>query len=246
MKNNLIKQTKMEREIPMMPEEFKSGKTYQSIQGKGTTVPKEGLTSTRWTKEEEDWCWKLYKEGYSYKDIAESVGRKENSVSIKMKRLKKANGEYNKKRIEDICNVNDMYMEYMNNKYKEVTVLDVFDGLNKYYSTKGYKVIENNKNTSIKADYNMDGGKLLITLASKNEKMDIVDIDSFGACITYLEDALKIAEKGIILTFGELGHKRWKRLDFVSKHYNIKDLEDITLENLIENVLNKAKDMGKY
>ena len=68
MKKN-TKHNNSNREIPIMPEEYKSGITYHIPKGKSTTVKEEGLTSTRWTKEEEEWCWNLYKEGYNYKEI---------------------------------------------------------------------------------------------------------------------------------------------------------------------------------
>lgn len=236
--NNIIK------EVPIMPEEYKSGITYHIPKGRSTTVGEEGLISTRWTKEEEEWCWKLYKEGYKYKDIAKSIGRPFNSVSIKMKRLKKKHNEYNEAHIEDKHITNDLYMEYMNNKYGDNTILDVFCGCNKYYSTRGYNVVENDIDTSIEADYNMDATKLLSKLVSENEKFDIVDLDPFGASITYLEDSLKIANVGLVMTFGELGHKRWKRLDFISKYYNINTVEDITLTNFVDNVIIKAKELG--
>jgi hypothetical protein len=43
-----------------------------------------------------------------------------------------------------------------------------------------------------------------------------------------------MATKGIIITFGELGHKRWKRLDYVSRYYGITTLEDFTLKTLVD------------
>ena len=53
----------------------------------------------------------------------------------------------------------------------------------------------------------------------------------------YSEKALDIAEHGLVMTLGELGHRRWKRLDFISKHYsNIKTIEDITVENFVEEI----------
>ena len=45
-----------------------------------------------------------------------------------------------------------------------------------------------------------------------------------------------MAQKGIIITFGELGHKRWKRLDFVRRYYGIESMEEFTLKNLVEHV----------
>ena len=43
-----------------------------------------------------------------------------------------------------------------------------------------------------------------------------------------------MSKKGIIITYGEMGHKRWKRLDFVSKRYDINNVEEFTIDKLIE------------
>lgn len=38
------------------------------------------------------------------------------------------------------------------------------------------------------------------------------------------------------MTLGELGHLRWKRLDFVRRYYGIETLEDFTIDNLIAEI----------
>ena len=37
---------------------------------------------------------------------------------------------------------------------------------------------------------------------------DLIDIDPFGSVYDCLELAIKMAKKGIIVTYGEYGHKR--------------------------------------
>ncbi|MCS5736874.1 hypothetical protein, partial [Herbiconiux daphne] len=56
--------------------------------------------------------------------------------------------------------------------------------------------------------------------------------------------AVPLANKGIILTLGEMGHVRFKRLDFVSKHYGIKTLEEFTVENIVDKILNEFKELN--
>jgi hypothetical protein len=68
----------------------------------------------------------------------------------------------------------------------------------------------------------------------QNEKFDLVDLDPFGSAYDCFDLAIKTAKKGLIITYGEIGHKRWKRLDFVERYYNIKNLEDFTINNLIK------------
>lgn len=43
-----------------------------------------------------------------------------------------------------------------------------------------------------------------------------------------------------MITLGELGHKRWKRLDYVAPRYNIQALEDLTVTHLIDKIQNIA------
>lgn len=37
-----------------------------------------------------------------------------------------------------------------------------------------------------------------------------------------------------MITLGEMGHKRWKRLDYVGSHYGIQSIEDFTSDNLVK------------
>ena len=64
----------------------------------------------------------------------------------------------------------------------------------------------------------------------------MIDLDPFGSAYDCFDLAVKMAKKGLIITLGELGHKRWKRLDFVRTHYGIKTLDAFTIENLIQHI----------
>ena len=67
-------------------------------------------------------------------------------------------------------------------------------------------------------------------------RYDVVDLDPFGSAYECLDLAVKMADKGLVVTFGEMGHKRFKRLDFVSRYYGINTMEDFKVENLIQEV----------
>ena len=62
-------------------------------------------------------------------------------------------------------------------------------------------------------------------------KFDLIDLDPFGSAYDCFDLAIKMAKKGLCITLGELGHKRWKRLDFVSSHYGIDNIDNLTLSN---------------
>lgn len=224
-------------EIPLMPEEFKSGIEF--------FVKYNGTMATKWTDEEEAWCWDLFKQGYKYSEIAYSIGRQEQATRTKMKRLKKKYNIYNDKHRDDKYTTNNIYLEYMTNKYDVHSVLDVFCGYEMFYSKQGYNSINNDINKEIACDYNLSANKLLKLMIKENRKFSIVDLDSFGATITYLEDALELAENGLVMTLGELGHRRWKRLDFISKHYsNINSIEKITVDNFVDEIIRLASLKG--
>lgn len=221
----------LDDEVPMFPEELKK----EIIIAEHKTFT---LQARPWSDLEEDWAWDLYEQGYNYSQIAKSLGRENSSsVPLKMKRLKKAKNKYNDKHKEDKYYNNKKFLLYMGESIQ--TVLDCFCGEKKYYSD--YKVHNNDINTKIEADTNLDTDVLLKQLVSKNVKFDLVDLDPYGASITYLDDALKIAKKAIVMTLGELGHRRWKRLDFISKHYDINKVEDININKLVQEIIKKAK-----
>lgn len=82
----------------------------------------------------------------------------------------------------------------------------------------------------------MDALACICYLYSKGATYDIVDLDPFGSAYDCFDLAIKMAKKGLVITLGELGHKRWKRLDYVSRYYGIETLEDFTIERLVEHI----------
>ena len=70
-----------------------------------------------------------------------------------------------------------------------------------------------------------------------DERFDLIDLDPFGSAYDCFDLAIKMAKRGVIITFGEIGHKRFKRIDFVSRYYGITNFEDFTIENLIKEVV---------
>ena len=210
------------RDIPIMPDEYKG----EIKKGGGYTksAPRE------WTEKEIEWVKNLIQQGYTSKEIAVSVDRTQVSTSIKIKRLTKKDCTYNNEHIADKYQTNISFLEYI----KPKTVIDVFAGEQSFYS--GYDVISNDKNEEFKTDYNMDALKFCCLMYAQDKKADIVDLDPFGSAYDCFDLAIKMAKKGLVITFGEMGHKRWKRLDYVSRYYGIESLEEFTLDRLIESV----------
>lgn len=206
-----------------MPEEYK-GELRTSC----------GYTKTQpraWTEKEIEWLEDMIKRGHSTSEIAHSMGRTEVSVSIKKKRLGKSRRTYNQKHINEKYDINYAFLDYI----KPKTVLDAYSG-DGFYDSEKYDVITNDISEEFNTEYHKDALKLLCMMYSSDRKFDIIDLDPFGSAYDCFDLAIKMAKKGIIITLGELGHKRWKRLDFVRTHYGIDSLKDFTIENIISEI----------
>ena len=204
---------------PKMPEEYKG----ETTRGGGYTV----TAPRKWTKQELQWCERLKNDGYTNEQIAESVGRSAVSVQIKLKRLSKKDNTYNAAHVAEKYEINNAFLQMI----QPVTVLDAYCGEKDFY--KGFQSTTNDINESIPALYHMDAHRLLCKLYADGAQFDLIDLDPFGSAYDCFDLAIKMARKGLVITLGELGHKRWKRLDYVGSHYDIDSMEAFTIENLI-------------
>lgn len=189
----------------------------------------------KWGKEDIIKLLNYKEQGLNNEQIAEKLNRTEISVQIKLKRLNKKNNTYNIKHIEEKRKINEEYVKYI----KPKNILDLYAGNNRF-NYDNIKIITNDINKEYNTDYNKDALKLLCELYIEEKKFDIIDLDPFGSCYECLDLAIKMAKKGIIITLGELGHKRWKRLDYVKPRYNINNIEEFTIEKIIK----KIQDIG--
>tara|TARA_Y100001972_G_scaffold87893_1_gene107500 strand:- start:250 stop:1026 length:777 start_codon:yes stop_codon:yes gene_type:complete len=196
-----------------------------------------GLTKNnprKWTEKEIEWALNLKEKGFKNKDIAKFLYRKLNSVSIKMKRLSKKNGvTYNEPHREDKYFHNDLFLAEINPK----SVLDLFAGAYSYYDGKVDELYTNDIDVRFNNYYSEKAEKLVCKLYYENCKFDLIDIDPFGSGYDCFDLSIKMAKKGLIITLGEIGHKRWKRLDFVRSHYGIERLEDFTSNKIVEEII---------
>jgi hypothetical protein len=191
-------------------------------------------TPRKWTKKEEDWVIMLKNKGVKNKDIAKYVDRNLVQVSIKIKRLNKANGETcNEKHREYKYKYNTMFLDLI----KPKSVLDLYSGELSFYHGKVDTLVTNDKNKLFNCDYNEDANKLVCKLYYENNKYDLVDIDPFGSPYECLDLSIKMSRKGLIATIGEMGHKRFKRLDFVRTHYSINSIEEFTSSKICDEII---------
>lgn len=207
-----------------MPKEY-IGQTNKSG-GYTKTVPRV------WTDKELEWILKLKEEGYSLKDIAKSVGRTEVSISIKLKRIGKKKYNYNSDHIEEKYETNSQFFSYI----LPNSILDLYSGVNSWWEQNTYDidVTTNDTNKHSTSYYHEKAEMLIHKLYYEGNKYDLIDLDPFGSAYDCFDCAIKMAKRAIIITYGEMGHKRFKRLDYVRRYYGIDNLDDFTIERLIE------------
>jgi len=184
----------------------------------------------KWTKQEEDWLLYLKDNiGLSFKDISICIDREEQRIRLKYKRLNKKNKTYNKAHIVDKYKTNLEILE--NNEIK--TCLDLFASEKSFWEDHVKNVTSNDIIPSMYNTYNLKAEILAKYLNDNSYTFDLIDVDPFGSAFNCFENSIKMCNKVLIITYGEMGHKRWKRLDFVKKTYKIKSLDEFTIENLI-------------
>lgn len=183
-----------------------------------------GFTKTtprEWTPAEISWLLEKKQLGYSNKQLAVALGRSDVSIQIKLKRLTKTNDEYNDKNRGVKYQANAEFFELI----QPNSVLDVFAG-NSHWQTLCANTVTNDKDTRFWTDYNLDSLDLLCKLKLEQKRFDLIDLDPYGSAYDCFDLAIKMAKSGIVVSFGEWGHKRWKRFDFVKPRYSIENLED--------------------
>ena len=188
----------------------------------------------KWTLKEIEWVNMLREKGLSTKQIAECIDRDITQVAIKIKRLGKKAMTYNQAHFEEKYAVNYEFVKMI----KPKTVLDVYAGFGSVYKKLNCEsVVSNDKNELSNTEYHLDALDLVCQMYIEKKKFDLVDLDPFGSAYDCFDLSIKIANKALVITLGELGHKRFRRLDFVRRYYGIETLEEFTTENLINHII---------
>lgn len=191
-------------------------------------------TPRKWTEHEIEWVSMLIDKGLNTKQIARCIDRDSTQVSIKIKRIWKNKKTYNKKHIIDKYTTNKEFISMLNIG----SVLDLYSGEKSYYSSIDSLIItSNDKQFPETNTYGIDSLKCICNLYYQNQKYDLVDLDPFGSAYDCFDLAIKMAKKGLVITLGELGHKRFKRLDFVKRYYGIESIEDFNVENIVNHII---------
>ena len=212
------------REVPKLPSKMK-GENRTNC-GYTHTSPRE------WTEDEVGFMRDLFSQGYTLGEVAESLGRSETSIAIKLKRIGKRNERYNEPHRAEKYEANEQFF----NTYRPRTILDLYCGTSAWWmhNAEGASVYTNDIDAKVEATSHRPAEKLIAEMYAKDLTFDLIDLDPFGSAYDCFDLALRMAQRCIVVTFGEMGHKRWKRLDFVRRYYGIDNLSDFTTARLIE------------
>ena len=230
-----ILEAKENNKIPMFYDQYHFDKNNKN---------RRWLVGTSGYNLELKWCEIMYKNGYTFKQIAESVQRSEGAVKQYAKSFYKS---YNITHKGEKYDINDEFI----NIIKPNTLLDTHSGVVSFYNK--YDNIEtitsndmnykprkrkNKKDNS----YKLDAADLLQIF--DDNSYDLVDVDPFGNAFKFIDDAIRIATKGIIFTYGEFCELRWGRKSChykdVENFYSLKDNEFS-----IDTFINKTIEIGR-
>lgn len=218
-----------------MPEEY-FGKISLMREEVRAMQRRSSVEVRKWTPEEIQWVRDRLDDGYSVPSVAKAVNRTPTAIGIKMKRLKKTNDDYNEHHRAKKYAMNQRIIDAI----KPTTVLDVYGGVESWYRDKIPDVQSNDMDARFADahDWQSDAFQLLTGLYSEkpSRSWDLIDLDPYGSAFENFDLAIRMADRCLVITFGELGHKRWKRLDFVRSAYGIEDIDDLTTENMIYKV----------
>ena len=195
-------------------------------------------TPRKWTTNELIVLDFLMKKGLNNTVIKTCLDRSIESINSKVRRRKKLKDTYNVSHRDEKYMYNEKFINYL----KPNSVLDVYAGKYSFYKDHNINtVVSNDEKLDFNTDFHMKSHKLVEKLYLRGDKYDLVDLDPFGSAYDCFEYALKMAKKGVIITLGELGHKRFKRIDFVNKKYGIDNYTDFNTNKLVECIIKYAK-----
>lgn len=187
-----------------------------------------------WCKEEISKMLELKKQGITFDIMSKILDRTAESCRAKFYKLQKKLNTYNKKHKDLKYYYNKQFLEKLNAN----TLLDAYSGGVSWWKQNSQLLVIDNDIKINGADYKLDAFDFLYQ--HRKKKIDIVDLDPFGSAYDCFDFALQIAEKGIIITFGEIVGKRFNRQDFVKHRYEINYIEDFTTDKLCEYVIKRG------
>jgi hypothetical protein len=187
-----------------------------------------------WSKEETSKLLELKKNGISFDDIGKIFKRTAYSCNRKYYKLMKKLDTYNDKHRDLKYKYN---LDFIN-KIEAKTLIDAYSGGLSWWKQNTNLLVIDNDISINGADFKLDAFDFLYN--HRKKQFDIVDLDPFGSAYHCFDFALQIAQKGLIITFGEIVGRRFNRQDFVEHRYGMNYIEDFTTDKMSQYLENRA------
>lgn len=192
-----------------------------------------------------------YKEGFTLFHLSDKFGLSVNQIKKIISDYKKEINLYNEDHIKEKYKINSEFYFYI----KPKTILDLFCGRNRYWSTffSNFSMVISNDNLEdpyAKPDpgYSFNASDLLEKFRYENKKFDLIDIDPYGSPSECIDLGIELADKGLIITIGDYKNAlRYpnKFKNYFSKTYGInKPIGQINIDSFID--LIETKSSGKF
>lgn len=102
------------------------------------------------------------------------------------------------------------------NELGVTSVVDAFAGDSKKYATlKNVTVITNDIDQKCNTQYHLPADRFLAQMYADARNIDLVDLDPYGSCWDCLPLAVKLARKGLIVSYGDFSNWRYKRWEII-------------------------------
>jgi hypothetical protein len=180
----------------------------------------------KWSKSDIEFLLQKKKDGYSFIEIGKLLDRTDYSCNRKYYKLMKKLDSYNDKHRDLKYKFNQKFLQGI----EATTLLDAYSGGVSWWKKNSSLNVVDNDIEIDGADFKLDAFDFLYN--NRKKKFDIVDLDPFGSAFDCFDFALQIAQKGLIITFGEIVGRRFNRQDFVEHRYGINSIEEFTTNNL--------------
>lgn len=183
--------------------------------------------------------------GFTYRHLAKKYDCTEKYLRELVSKNKKLTNVYNLDHVEQKYRINKEFYETI----QPSSVLDVCCGRSRFWASNygnECKVISNDNMVDPNSvpDFKMtiDADKLLQAYSLADKHFDIVDVDLYGSPKDCLETAINIADKGLVVTFGDFKINRRfssNTNNLFKKYYGIvvSSGEKITIEHLAKHVV---------
>jgi len=170
----------------------------------------------RWSEKELKELEEYMKQKLTSEEIAKLLDRTENTVRIHMRRLRTKTSTYGNKGGRRYKR--ELDTEFIN-LIKPKDILDGYCGSETHYPKE--ITITNDINKSFNTSYHLPIFKLLAKFTYENKKFDLIDLDPWGSAYDSLYLAIYLANKGLVVSYGECYLKRFKRIDFAAEKYGL-------------------------